>query len=91
MLALTLPTSIGHFPSSREGKGHFDDEGCSQPDVRGKGLPALDGQRPKHSMKNLVGSLLPAEERRFFQDGLHSALEDSRATMTLYLWHRAYI
>ena len=57
---------------------YFNAEGCSQPDVRDKCLPALDGQQPKHSLKNLVDSLLLPKERRSFQDGPHSALEDAR-------------
>ena len=72
---------------------YFNAEGCSRPEVSDTGLPALDGQHPKHSLKNLVRYLVPDAVKgcRSFEEGPHSALEDARATMTLYLLHRAYI
>ena len=77
----------------RDIQKYFDVEGCSRPEVSDTGLPTLDGQHPKHSLKNLVRYLVPDAVKgcRSFQEGPHSALEDSRATMTLYLLHRAYI
>ena len=71
----------------RDVQQYFDAERCSQPDLRDRGLPALDCQRPKHSLKNLARCVLG----RSIQEGPHSALVDARATMDLYLWDRQTI
>ena len=88
VLGISLPPQ-----KVRDIQKYFDAEGCSRPEVSDTGLPALDGQHPKHSLKNLVRYLVPDAVKgcRSFQEGPHSALEDARATMTLYLLHRAYI
>ena len=52
-----------------------------------RGLPAQDGQCPKHSLRNLAQCVLG----RSIQEGPHSALVDARATMDLYLWDRRTI
>ena len=88
VLGISLPPQ-----KVRDIQKYFDAEGCSRPKVSDTGLPALDGQHPKHSLKNLVRYLVPDAVKgcRSFQEGPHHVLEDARATMTLCLLHRAYI
>ena len=82
VLGISLPPE-----KVRDVQTHFNAERCSKPDLVGKGLPTLDGSRPKHSLKNLSVCLLG----RSIQDGPHSALVDARATMELYLQERGMI
>ena len=49
MLGISLPPE-----DIRDAQKHFDAERCSELDLRGKGLCALDGQRPKHSLRQSV-------------------------------------
>ena len=79
VLGISLPPE-----KVRDIQMHFDVQRCSEPDLRGRGLPALDGQSPKHSLSNLSQCILG----RSIQVGPHSALVDARATMDLYLWDR---
>ena len=53
--------------------------------MSGTGLPALNSQHPKHSLKKLVHYLAldAVKGSHVFQEGPHSALEDARATMTV--------
>ena len=63
---------------------HFDAERCSEPDLRGSELPALNDDRQVHSLNNLARCVLG----RSIQEGPHSVLVDARATMELYLRER---
>ena len=82
VLGITLPPE-----RVRDVQRHFDAKRCSEPDLSDRGLPTLDGQHPKHSLKNLAQCLL----RRSIQKGPHTAVEDAMATMDLYLWDRGRI
>ena len=85
-----LPAGLGiSYHQRRWGtsKCTFNAQRCSEPDLSGLGLPALDGQCRVHSLSNLTECVLGMS----IQEGPYSALVDARATMSLYLWDRRRI
>ena len=83
VLSISLPPEM-----VRDIQLHFNAQQYSELDLSGTELLKLNDAHRVHSLRNLVKCVL---NKTGFQEGPHSALADTRATMELYLWDRGRI